>query len=80
MQAMEGGVGLALLGGAAVIAASGAPSGSVLAASVALYAIVRLALQPLREREGRLAGMSGLRAVSVALLAAALSSMFIRMA
>jgi phosphatidylglycerol---prolipoprotein diacylglyceryl transferase len=73
-QLLEAGVGAILLGGAAVLAASDPPPGSVFTGALALYALVRLPLQSLRESQGRVAGVPSVRFASAALLAIALLS------
>jgi len=78
-QFLEAGLGAILLAPAAVLLASKAPPGSVFTETLAVYALARLFLQPLREHQGRVAGMPALRAASAALLGLALLSMFPRL-
>lgn len=78
-QLLEAGLGAVALGLAVALAASPAPPGSVFTGSVAAYSLGRLFLQPLREKESRVAGIPALRAVSAALLALALLSMLPRL-
>jgi phosphatidylglycerol---prolipoprotein diacylglyceryl transferase len=67
-QVLEAGLGAAILAGAAALSASHPPPGSVFAASLAAYAVGRLFLQPLRERQRRVVGIAAPRIASVALL------------
>jgi phosphatidylglycerol---prolipoprotein diacylglyceryl transferase len=78
-QLLEAGLGAILLVGASVLAAAHAPPGSVFAGSLAGYAVGRLFLEPLREHQSRVAGVSALRAASVALLVIVLSSILPRL-
>jgi len=78
-QLFEAGLGAALLAPAALLMASNAPAGSAFSGSLAVYAVARLFLQPLREHQGRVAGIPALRAASAALLGLALLSIVPRM-
>jgi phosphatidylglycerol---prolipoprotein diacylglyceryl transferase len=78
-QLLEAGLGAILLAPAAVLLASKAPPGSVFTETLAAYALARLFLQPLREHQGRVAGMPALRAASTALLGVALLSIVPRL-
>src|SRR6266536_1616792 len=77
-QFLEAGLGAILLAPAAVLLASKAPPGSVFTETLAVYALARLFLHPLRESQGRVAGVPALRAASAALLGLAVLSMFPR--
>jgi phosphatidylglycerol:prolipoprotein diacylglycerol transferase len=75
MQVLEGSLGAILLAGAALLAASPAPPGSVFTASLAAYTVARLFLQPLREFQRRtLASIPALWATSAVLLTVAVLS------
>lgn len=71
-QLLEGAVAVALLGGAVLLTAADLAPGSVFAATLAAYSVARLFLQPLRERQSRVAGVPALRVVSAAVLVLAL--------
>ncbi len=71
-QLLEAGLAVVLLAGSAVLAATRPAAGTVFAAALGAYAAGRLLLQPLRERQPRLAGVPALGTASVALLAVAL--------
>jgi phosphatidylglycerol:prolipoprotein diacylglycerol transferase len=72
-QPLEAALAAIILAGAAVLAASEPPAGSVFAGSLAVYALGRLFLQSLREDQSRVRGVPALRAASLALLVLALS-------
>ena len=80
MQLIEGGFGIALLAGAAALAASSPPPGFVFTGSLAAYATARLFLQRLRADEVRVGGIPALQAASAVLLLLALASMVPRLA
>ena len=77
-QILEAGLAAAILSGAAVLSASHPPSGSVFAASLAACAGGRLILQPLRERQPRLAGIAVPQMASAFLLTAAVAWIVVR--
>jgi phosphatidylglycerol---prolipoprotein diacylglyceryl transferase len=77
-QLLEAGLALVLLAGSAALATARPAPGAVFAAALAGYAAGRLVLQPLRERQPRLAGVSTVRIASFGLLAAALLSLVLR--
>lgn len=70
-QLLEGAVAVALVPVAVVLTLADLPPGSVFAAVCAAYAVARLFLQPLRERQSRVAGLPALRVASLALLVVA---------
>ena len=77
-QILEAGLGATILAGAAGLAALHPPAGSVFATSLAVYAMGRLFLQPLRERQRRVAGVAAPRIASAALMMAAAAWMAVR--
>jgi len=79
-QLVEAGLGAVLLVGAAVVAAAPVPDGTVFLGALAAYSLVRLALQPLRHQQTRVARVPALAAASAALLVVALSSILVRIA
>jgi phosphatidylglycerol:prolipoprotein diacylglycerol transferase len=74
-QLLEAGVAVALLAGSAALAATRPPDGVVFTATVAAYAAARVLIQPLRERQSRLAGAATLRLASAGLLVGALAGL-----
>ncbi len=79
MQVLEAGLGAVLLPVAAAVAASPAPDGVAFLGALVGYGLGRLALQPLRERQTRFAGMPALVAASAALVVVALSLILVRL-
>jgi phosphatidylglycerol:prolipoprotein diacylglycerol transferase len=79
MQVLEAGLGAVLLPVAAVVAASPAPDGIAFLGALVGYGLGRLALQPLRARQTRFAGVPALAAASAALVVVALSLIFVRL-
>lgn len=77
-QLLEAALAAVLLAGAALVVASEPPPGTVFTGSLALYAAGRLFLQPLRERQTRIAGVPALSAASGTLVAVAASSILMR--
>jgi phosphatidylglycerol---prolipoprotein diacylglyceryl transferase len=71
-QLLEAGLGATSLGVALAVIASPAPPGAAFAGGVAAYSVGRLLLQPLRDQQTRVGGLSALRLTSAGLLAAAL--------
>jgi prolipoprotein diacylglyceryltransferase len=78
IQLLEAALGALILAGAAVLAASKPPAGSVFAGSLAAYGLGRVFLQPLRERQSRVRGVPALRATSAVLIAVTLAWMLSR--
>jgi phosphatidylglycerol:prolipoprotein diacylglycerol transferase len=79
-QLLEAGLAVVLLAGSAALAAARPAPGTVFAAALGGYAAGRLLLQPLRERQSRLAGVPALGTASVGLLAVALVWIVVRVA
>jgi len=78
-QLMEAGLAVLSLGLATLLASSAAPPCSVFTGSLAAYTLGRMVLQPLRQKESRVAGVRALRAVSAALFVVALVSILPRL-
>jgi len=77
-QLLEAGVAAVLLASSAVLVLRHAPPGTVFAGALAAYALGRLVLDAMRERQRRVAGVPALRAVAAVLLAVALWSLLPR--
>jgi phosphatidylglycerol---prolipoprotein diacylglyceryl transferase len=79
-QLLEGAVALVLLAATAVAAATEPPPGALFAGALGAYSFARLFLQPLRERQRRLAGVPVLGLASAGLFAVAVLSIVPRIA
>jgi phosphatidylglycerol:prolipoprotein diacylglycerol transferase len=79
-QLLEGAFAALLLLLAAVVVASEVPAGSTFSLVIGVYAVGRLALQPLRDEQSRLGRFAALSVASASLLALSIASLLIRLA